>query len=118
MHLINTEVSTIIGAADTRQSSHFYSTLLSQSITGRFHYLSSAASHISLALFFHPSRYRLTRIAVDNTAGPYRNYTIVFLGSERGIILKFLAKINSGFLNDSLFLEELSIYNPEKYVFH
>ncbi|XP_026769195.2 semaphorin-6A isoform X2 [Pangasianodon hypophthalmus] len=59
-------------------------------------------------------RYRLTRIAVDNTAGPYRNYTIVFLGSERGIILKFLAKISSGFLNDSLFLEELSIYNPEK----
>ncbi|XP_060787874.1 semaphorin-6A isoform X2 [Neoarius graeffei] len=59
-------------------------------------------------------RYRLTRIAVDNAAGPYRNYTIVFLGSERGIILKFLAKISSGFLNDSLFLEELSIYNPEK----
>ncbi|TSL10183.1 Semaphorin-6A [Bagarius yarrelli] len=59
-------------------------------------------------------RYRLTRIAVDNAAGPYRNYTIVFLGSERGIILKFLAKVSGGFLNDSLFLEELSIYNPEK----
>ncbi|XP_053480974.1 semaphorin-6A [Ictalurus furcatus] len=59
-------------------------------------------------------RYRLTRIAVDNAAGPYRNYTIVFLGSERGIILKFLAKVSSGFLNDSLFLEELSIYSPEK----
>ncbi|XP_062854385.1 semaphorin-6A [Trichomycterus rosablanca] len=59
-------------------------------------------------------RYRLTRIAVDNAAGPYRNYTIVFLGSERGIILKFLAKISGDFLNDSLFLEELSIYNPEK----
>uniref|UniRef100_A0A8B9RGN4 Semaphorin 6A n=1 Tax=Astyanax mexicanus TaxID=7994 RepID=A0A8B9RGN4_ASTMX len=59
-------------------------------------------------------RYRLTRIAVDNAAGPYRNHTVVFLGSERGIILKFLAKMNSGFLNDSLFLEELSIYNPEK----
>ncbi|XP_072537992.1 semaphorin-6A isoform X1 [Salminus brasiliensis] len=59
-------------------------------------------------------RYRLTRIAVDNAAGPYRNHTVVFLGSERGIILKFLAKMSSGFLNDSLFLEELSIYNPEK----
>lgn len=59
-------------------------------------------------------RYRLTRIAVDNAAGPYRNHTVVFLGSERGIILKFLAKTSSGFLNDSLFLEELSIYNPEK----
>ncbi|KAI4894292.1 hypothetical protein NFI96_002033 [Prochilodus magdalenae] len=59
-------------------------------------------------------RYRLTRIAVDNAAGPHRNHTVVFLGSERGIILKFLAKMSSGFLNDSLFLEELSIYNPEK----
>uniref|UniRef100_A0A4W5LAD7 Semaphorin 6A n=1 Tax=Hucho hucho TaxID=62062 RepID=A0A4W5LAD7_9TELE len=59
-------------------------------------------------------RYRLTRIAVDNAAGPYRNHTVVFLGSEKGIILKFLAKMNSGFLNDSLFLEELNVYNPEK----
>ncbi|XP_012992369.2 semaphorin-6A isoform X2 [Esox lucius] len=59
-------------------------------------------------------RYRLTRIAVDNIAGPYRNHTVVFLGSEKGIILKFLAKMNSGFLNDSLFLEELNVYNPEK----
>ncbi|XP_030624047.1 semaphorin-6A isoform X2 [Chanos chanos] len=59
-------------------------------------------------------RYRLTRIAVDNAAGPYRNHTVVFLGSERGIILKFLAKMSTGFLNDSLFLEELNVYNPEK----
>uniref|UniRef100_A0A4W5K6U3 Semaphorin 6A n=1 Tax=Hucho hucho TaxID=62062 RepID=A0A4W5K6U3_9TELE len=59
-------------------------------------------------------RYRLTRISVDNAAGPYRNHTVVFLGSEKGIILKFLAKMNSGFLNDSLFLEELNVYNPEK----
>ncbi|XP_036888287.1 semaphorin-6A isoform X3 [Sturnira hondurensis] len=60
-------------------------------------------------------RYRLTKIAVDTAAGPYQNHTVVFLGSEKGIILKFLARIgNSGFLNDSLFLEEMSIYNPEK----
>uniref|UniRef100_A0A8C5D8R2 Sema domain-containing protein n=1 Tax=Gadus morhua TaxID=8049 RepID=A0A8C5D8R2_GADMO len=59
-------------------------------------------------------RYRLTRIAVDNEAGPYSNQTVVFLGSERGIILKFLAKMDSGFLNDSLFLEELNVYNPER----
>lgn len=63
-------------------------------------------------------RYRLTRIAVDNAAGPHRNHTVVFLGSERGIVLKFLAKMRSGFLNDSLFLEELSVYNPQKCVFH
>ncbi|KAM9104274.1 semaphorin-6A isoform 3-T3 [Megaptera novaeangliae] len=60
-------------------------------------------------------RYRLTKIAVDAAAGPYQNHTVVFLGSEKGIILKFLARIgNSGFLNDSLFLEEMSVYNPEK----
>ncbi|XP_066037452.1 semaphorin-6A isoform X3 [Chamaea fasciata] len=60
-------------------------------------------------------RYRLTKIAVDSAAGPYQNYTVVFLGSEKGIILKFLARIgNTGFLNDSLFLEEINVYNPEK----
>ncbi|XP_055025073.1 semaphorin-6A isoform X3 [Misgurnus anguillicaudatus] len=59
-------------------------------------------------------RYRLTRIAVDNAAGPHHNHTVVFLGSERGVVLKFLAKMRSGLLNDSLFLEELSVYNPEK----
>ncbi|XP_041105269.1 semaphorin-6A-like isoform X4 [Polyodon spathula] len=59
-------------------------------------------------------RYRLTQIAVDNAAGPYQNHTVVFLGSEKGIILKFLAKMSSGFLNDSVFLEELNVYNPEK----
>ncbi|XP_060152122.1 semaphorin-6A isoform X3 [Globicephala melas] len=60
-------------------------------------------------------RYRLTKIVVDTAAGPYQNHTVVFLGSEKGIILKFLARIgNSGFLNDSLFLEEMSVYNPEK----
>nr|XP_012418624.1 PREDICTED: semaphorin-6A isoform X3 [Odobenus rosmarus divergens] len=60
-------------------------------------------------------RYRLTKIAVDTAAGPYQNHTVVFLGSEKGVILKFLARIgNSGFLNDSIFLEEMSVYNPEK----
>uniref|UniRef100_A0A8D3C3C2 Sema domain-containing protein n=1 Tax=Scophthalmus maximus TaxID=52904 RepID=A0A8D3C3C2_SCOMX len=61
-------------------------------------------------------RYRLTRIVVDSEAGPNKNQTVVFLGSEKGIVLKFLAKMNSGFLNDSLFLEELNVYNPDKYV--
>ncbi|XP_026529303.1 semaphorin-6A isoform X4 [Notechis scutatus] len=60
-------------------------------------------------------RYRLTKIAVDNAAGPNQNHTVIFLGSEKGIILKFLVRTgNSGFLNDSLFLEEMSIYNSEK----
>lgn len=53
---------------------------------------------------------------VDNKAGPHSNQTVVFLGSEKGIIVKFLANMNSGFLNDSVFLEELNVYNPDKYV--
>ncbi|XP_053557556.1 semaphorin-6A isoform X3 [Bombina bombina] len=60
-------------------------------------------------------RYRLTKIAVDTAAGPYQNHTVVFLGSEKGIILKFLARTGySGFLSDSLFLEEMNVYNSEK----
>ncbi|XP_040277597.1 semaphorin-6A isoform X2 [Bufo bufo] len=60
-------------------------------------------------------RYRLTKIAVDTAAGPYRNHTVVFLGSERGVVLKFLARTGySGFLSDSLFLEEMNVYNTEK----
>ncbi|XP_032873367.1 semaphorin-6A isoform X5 [Amblyraja radiata] len=59
-------------------------------------------------------RYRLTKIAVDTEAGPCQNYTVVFLGSEKGIILKFLAKANMGSINDSIFLEEINIYNVEK----
>ncbi|ELW48415.1 Semaphorin-6A [Tupaia chinensis] len=63
-----------------------------------------------------PARYRLTKIAVDTAAGPYQNHTVVFLGSEKGIVLKFLARLGSGgVLNDSVFLEEMSVYNPEKY---
>ncbi|XP_018099788.1 semaphorin-6A isoform X3 [Xenopus laevis] len=60
-------------------------------------------------------RYRLTKIAVDTAAGPYQNQTVVFLGSEKGIVLKFLARTGySGFLSDSLFLEEMNVYNSEK----
>ncbi|XP_069818781.1 semaphorin-6A isoform X3 [Dendropsophus ebraccatus] len=60
-------------------------------------------------------RYRLTKIAVDSAAGPYQNNTVVFLGSERGVVLKFLARTGySGFLSDSLFLEEMNVYNAEK----
>ncbi|XP_056274128.1 semaphorin-6A isoform X2 [Pseudoliparis swirei] len=59
-------------------------------------------------------RYRLTRIVVDTEAGPHSNQTVVFLGSEKGIVVKFLANMDSGFLNDSVFLEELNVYNPDK----
>ncbi|XP_008274316.1 semaphorin-6D isoform X4 [Stegastes partitus] len=59
-------------------------------------------------------RYRLTALAVDNEAGPHKNYTVVFIGAESGIVLKVLAKTSSVSLNDSLLLEEIDIFNRAK----
>ncbi|XP_073785200.1 semaphorin-6D isoform X4 [Danio rerio] len=59
-------------------------------------------------------RYRLTALAVDNTAGPHKNYTVVFIGSEAGIVLKVLAKTSLLSLNDSVLLEEIDVFNQAK----
>uniref|UniRef100_A0A8C3CUN8 Semaphorin 6D n=1 Tax=Cairina moschata TaxID=8855 RepID=A0A8C3CUN8_CAIMO len=59
-------------------------------------------------------RYRLTAIAVDHTAGPYQNYTVIFVGSEAGVVLKILAKTRPFSLNDSVLLEEIEAYNHAK----
>uniref|UniRef100_A0A8D2PML7 Semaphorin 6D n=1 Tax=Zosterops lateralis melanops TaxID=1220523 RepID=A0A8D2PML7_ZOSLA len=59
-------------------------------------------------------RYRLTAIAVDHAAGPYQNYTVIFVGSEAGVVLKILAKTRPFSLNDSILLEEIEVYNHAK----
>ncbi|XP_075753343.1 semaphorin-6D isoform X6 [Pelodiscus sinensis] len=59
-------------------------------------------------------RYRLTAVAVDHSAGPYQNYTVIFVGSEAGVILKILAKTRPFSLNDSVLLEEIDAYNHAK----
>ncbi|KAM4593067.1 semaphorin-6D isoform 3-T3 [Odontesthes bonariensis] len=59
-------------------------------------------------------RYRLTALAVDNEAGPHKNYTVVFVGAESGVVLKVLAKTSSVSLNDSLLLEEMDVFNRAK----
>nr|KAF6502528.1 semaphorin 6D [Molossus molossus] len=59
-------------------------------------------------------RYRLTAVAVDHSAGPYQNYTVIFVGSEAGMVLKVLAKTSSFSLNDSVLLEEIDAYNHAK----
>ncbi|XP_017524317.1 semaphorin-6D isoform X4 [Manis javanica] len=59
-------------------------------------------------------RYRLTAVAVDHTAGPYQNYTVIFVGSEAGVVLKVLAKTTPFSLNDSILLEEIEAYNHAK----
>lgn len=59
-------------------------------------------------------RYRMTALAVDNEAGPHKNYTVVFIGSESGVLLKVLAKTSSVSLNDSVLLEEIDVFNKAK----
>ncbi|XP_065589964.1 semaphorin-6D isoform X12 [Cyrtonyx montezumae] len=59
-------------------------------------------------------RYRLTAIAVDHAAGPHQNYTVIFVGSEAGVVLKILAKTRPSSLNDSVLLEEIEAYNHAK----
>ncbi|XP_036435495.1 semaphorin-6B [Colossoma macropomum] len=61
-------------------------------------------------------RYQLNKMVVDTNAGPHGNRTVLFLGSSRGTILKFLIVPNrdNTASNNNVFLEELEGYNPEK----
>ncbi|KAL1007554.1 hypothetical protein UPYG_G00088280 [Umbra pygmaea] len=59
-------------------------------------------------------RYRLTALAVDNSAGPHGNYTVLFIGSEAGVVLKVLAKTSPLSLNESVLLEEIDLFNKAK----
>uniref|UniRef100_A0A3B1KBE0 Sema domain, transmembrane domain (TM), and cytoplasmic domain, (semaphorin) 6Bb n=1 Tax=Astyanax mexicanus TaxID=7994 RepID=A0A3B1KBE0_ASTMX len=60
-------------------------------------------------------RYQLNKMVVDTNAGPHGNRTVLFLGSSRGTILKFLVVPNQDNTapNNNVFLEELEGYNPE-----
>lgn len=62
-------------------------------------------------------RYQLTSMVVDTEAGPHKNRTVLFLGSTRGTILKFLMLPSGDSVShSSVFLEEVEGFNPEKYV--
>lgn len=54
-------------------------------------------------------------MVVDTEAGPHKNRTVLFLGSTRGTILKFLM-VSGGesVSHSSVFLEEVEGFNPEK----
>uniref|UniRef100_A0A8C7H389 Semaphorin-2A n=1 Tax=Oncorhynchus kisutch TaxID=8019 RepID=A0A8C7H389_ONCKI len=60
------------------------------------------------------SRFKLTQLAVDTSAGPYKNHTVLFLGSEDGRVLKILAstQLNASF--STQLLEDIDVYNPTK----
>ncbi|TRY95223.1 hypothetical protein DNTS_010033 [Danionella cerebrum] len=61
-------------------------------------------------------RYQLNKMVVDINAGPYGNQTVLFLGSSRGTILKFLVTPNrdNTVTSSNVFLEELEGYNPDR----
>ena len=58
-------------------------------------------------------------MVVDTEAGPFRNRTVLFLGSSRGTILKFLILPNSDntVSTGNILLEELEGFNADKYVY-
>lgn len=63
-----------------------------------------------------PFRYQLNMMEVDTEAGPNRDRTVLFLGSTRGTVLKFLIMPDrdNPTTTTSVFLEELEGYNPDK----
>uniref|UniRef100_G3PK06 Semaphorin 6Cb n=1 Tax=Gasterosteus aculeatus aculeatus TaxID=481459 RepID=G3PK06_GASAC len=61
------------------------------------------------------SRFKLTQIAVDTSAGPSKNRTVVFLGSDNGRVLKILASTEGANASFSTqLLEDIDVYNPNK----
>uniref|UniRef100_A0A803YIU8 Semaphorin 6D n=1 Tax=Meleagris gallopavo TaxID=9103 RepID=A0A803YIU8_MELGA len=76
--------------------------------------MDSAVPSIIEEPWFTKTRVRLTAIAVDHAAGPHQNYTVIFVGSEAGVVLKILAKTRPFSLNDSVLLEEIEAYNHAK----
>uniref|UniRef100_A0A8C0IQV1 Semaphorin 6C n=1 Tax=Chelonoidis abingdonii TaxID=106734 RepID=A0A8C0IQV1_CHEAB len=58
------------------------------------------------------SRYKLTQLAVDTAAGPHRNYTVLFLSSEDGKVLKVLTGAKENSSVETLLLEEINVYSP------
>lgn len=52
---------------------------------------------------------------MDTSAGPYKNYTVVFLGSDNGHVLKTLASTEGANASFSTqLLEDIDVYNPNK----
>lgn len=52
---------------------------------------------------------------MDTSAGPYKNHTVVFLGSDNGHVLKILASTEGANASFSTqLLEDIDVYNPNK----
>ncbi|XP_060679388.1 semaphorin-6D-like isoform X2 [Hemiscyllium ocellatum] len=55
-------------------------------------------------------RSRLTAIAVDPSAGPHGNHTVLFVGADDGVLLKVLAQTRPGASIEGLLLERMDVY--------
>ncbi|XP_037681956.1 semaphorin-6C isoform X2 [Choloepus didactylus] len=60
------------------------------------------------------SRALLTQVAVDGTAGPYGNTTVLFLGSNDGTVLKVLPAGGRSRRPEPILLEEINAYSPSR----
>ncbi|XP_077012169.1 semaphorin-6C isoform X2 [Tamandua tetradactyla] len=60
------------------------------------------------------SKALLTQIAVDGTAGPYANTTVLFLGSNDGTVLKVLPAGGRSASPEPIVLEEIDAYSASR----
>ncbi|XP_052587055.1 semaphorin-6C isoform X1 [Peromyscus californicus insignis] len=60
------------------------------------------------------SRALLTQVAVDGKAGPHRNTTVLFLGSNDGTVLKVLPPGEQSLGPEPVILEEIDAYSPAR----
>uniref|UniRef100_A0A452T749 Semaphorin 6C n=1 Tax=Ursus maritimus TaxID=29073 RepID=A0A452T749_URSMA len=60
------------------------------------------------------SRALLTQLAVDGRAGPYSNTTVLFLGSNDGMVLKVLPPGGPSGRREPILLEEINAYSPSR----
>ncbi|XP_047376201.1 semaphorin-6C isoform X3 [Sciurus carolinensis] len=70
------------------------------------------ATHQPLLTF--TSRALLTQVAVDGTAGPHSNTTVLFLGSNDGTVLKVLPPGGRPGQPEPILLEEIDAYSPSR----
>ncbi|XP_049328808.1 semaphorin-6D-like [Astyanax mexicanus] len=59
------------------------------------------------------SSYKLSQIVVDTVAGPNRNRTVMFLGSEDGHVQKILMNSDPNLSYSTTMLEDIHVYNPK-----
>ncbi|XP_057649630.1 semaphorin-6C isoform X1 [Chionomys nivalis] len=60
------------------------------------------------------NRALLTQVAVDGVAGPHRNTTVLFLGSNDGTVLKVLPPGGQSLRPEPIILEEIDAYSPAR----